>query len=82
LIEQAHDYPERSFLPGRTFCSPVDFNTQLADWLAVGIEIIADLAVGAVCDGKLVADHERIWGWHQRSVTLTRTSSDLQARTP
>ncbi|HEV3497111.1 MAG TPA: IS21 family transposase, partial [Actinomycetes bacterium] len=30
------------------------------------IEIIADLArVRARCDGKLVADHERIWAWHQ-----------------
>lgn len=35
LIERAHDYLERSFLPGRTFNSPADFNTQLADWLAV-----------------------------------------------
>ncbi len=130
LIERAHDYLERSFLPGRTFASPAEFNTQLADWLAVvntrprralgcapsdritvdrhamltlppvapttgwrastrlgrdhyirldandysvhpgvigrRIEIIADLArVRAVCDGTLVADHERIWAWHQ-----------------
>jgi transposase len=35
LIERAHDYLERSFLPGRTFASPADFNTQLAAWLAV-----------------------------------------------
>ena len=35
LLERAHDYLERSFLPGRTFVSPADFNTQLADWLAV-----------------------------------------------
>jgi transposase len=35
LIERAHDYLERSFLPGRSFSSPADFNTQLADWLAV-----------------------------------------------
>lgn len=34
LIERCHDYLERSFLPGRTFASPTDFNTQLADWLA------------------------------------------------
>ena len=130
LIERAHDYLERSFLPGRTFGSPAEFNAQLADWLAVvntrprralgcapadritadrqamlalppvapttgwrastrlprdhyirlgsndysvhpsvigrRIEVIADLArVRAVCDGRLVADHERIWGWHQ-----------------
>ena len=35
LIERSHDYLERSFLPGRTFASPADFNAQLADWLAL-----------------------------------------------
>ena len=35
IIERAHDYLERSFLPGRTFTSPADFNTQLAGWLAL-----------------------------------------------
>ena len=130
LIERAHDYLERSFLPGRTFTGPADFNTQLAHWLtlvnarirrALGcaptdritadraamlslppvapvtgwrtslrlprdhylrldsndysvhpgvigrrIEVVADLQrVRAFCDGRLVADHERIWAWHQ-----------------
>jgi transposase len=35
LLERAHDYLERSFLPGRSFCSPADFNAQLAAWIAV-----------------------------------------------
>lgn len=35
LIERSHDYLERSFLPGRSFASPADFNTQLGQWLAV-----------------------------------------------
>jgi transposase len=35
LIERAHDYLERSFLPGRTFTGPADFNAQLAAWLAL-----------------------------------------------
>jgi transposase len=130
IIERAHDYLERSFLPGRSFTGPADFNAQLQQWLqivnarprrALGcaptdritadraamlalppvapvtawrsslrlprdhyirfdsndysvhpgmigrrIEVIADLArVRAFCDGKLVADHERIWAWHQ-----------------
>jgi transposase len=130
LIERCHDYLERSFLPGRTFTSPADFNTQVQQWLqivnarqrrALGcaptdritadrqamlslppvapatgwrtstrlardhyirldsndysvhpavigrrIEVIADLArVRVLCDGKPVADHERIWAAHQ-----------------
>ena len=35
LVERLHDYLERSFLPGRTFASPADFNHQLHGWLAV-----------------------------------------------
>jgi len=130
LIERAHDYLERSFLPGRAFTGPADFNAQLQQWLvlvnarprrALGcapadrvtadkaamltlppvapatgwrssarlardhyirldsndysvhpavigrrIEVIAGLdRVRAVCDGRAVADHERIWAWHQ-----------------
>jgi transposase len=130
IIERAHDYLERSFLPGRTFTGPDDFNAQLQDWLAVvngrvrrvlgcapadritadkaamlalppvppavgwragtrlardhyvridsndysvhpavigrRIEIIVDLRrVRAACDGKIVADHQRAWAWHQ-----------------
>jgi transposase len=129
VVERAHDWLERSFLPGRAFTSPADFNDQLTAWLAVAntrpkrvlgcapadrvgadkaamltlppvapatgwrtavrlprdhyvrldandysvhpaaigrrIEVIADLArVRAVCEGKLVADHERIWARH------------------
>jgi transposase len=33
LVERANGYLETSFLPGRSFASPVDFNIQLADWL-------------------------------------------------
>src|SRR5215213_7180299 len=35
LVERANGYLETSFLPGRTFASPADFNAQLGDWLAV-----------------------------------------------
>jgi transposase len=34
LVERLHDYLERSFLPGRVFASPADFNAQLQGWLA------------------------------------------------
>lgn len=33
LVERLHDYLERSFLPGRAFTSPADFNAQLALFL-------------------------------------------------
>jgi transposase len=35
LLERAHDWLERSFLPGRQFTGPADFNAQLSGWLAV-----------------------------------------------
>jgi transposase len=130
IIERAHDYLERSFLPGRTFSGPGDFNYQMHQWLALvndrtrrvlgcapsdrigadrqamltlppvppatgwrnstrlardhyirldsndysvhpavigrRIEVVADLdRVHVMCDGKAVADHERVWAWHQ-----------------
>jgi transposase len=33
LVERANGYLETSFLPGRHFTSPVDFDAQLGDWL-------------------------------------------------
>jgi transposase len=130
IIERAHDYLERSFLPGRVFTGPADFNTQLQGWLAqvnarrrralgcaptdrigadrqamltlppvapatgwrsstrlardhyvrldsndysvhpgvIGrrIEVLADLdRVQVLSEGRLVADHERVWARHQ-----------------
>jgi transposase len=35
LVERANGYLETSFLPGRTFSSPADFNAQLAAWLTL-----------------------------------------------
>lgn len=35
LVERANGYLETSFLPGRDFASPADFNAQLAGWLAL-----------------------------------------------
>ncbi|SLH37989.1 integrase catalytic subunit [Mycobacteroides abscessus subsp. massiliense] len=34
MVERANGYMETSFLPGRTFGSPTDFNGQLTEWLA------------------------------------------------
>jgi transposase len=130
LVERFHDYLERSFLPGREFAGPADFNAQLRQWLAVAntrirralgcapadrvtadraamlalppvapatgwrsftrlardhyirldsndysvhpavigrrIEIAAGLdRVRVLCEGRVVAGHERIWARHQ-----------------
>jgi transposase len=142
IIERAHDYLERSFLPGRTFTSPADFNTQLQAWLdivnrrrrrALGcapvdrivadrqamlplpplapatgwrwsgrlprdfyvrvdgndysvhpsvigrrIEVITDLdRVRAYCEGRIVADHERLWAKHQ---SMTQPEHETAAK--
>ena len=130
LVERSHDWLERSFLPGRAFGSPADFNTQLQQWLRMAnqrpkrvlgcapadriaadrqamlalppvapatgwrtstmlardhyirldsndysvhpavigrrVEVVADLSrVRVLSGGKPVADHARVWAWHQ-----------------
>jgi transposase len=35
LVERANGYLETSFLPGRSFTSPLDFNGQLGEWLGM-----------------------------------------------
>jgi hypothetical protein len=134
IVERRNGYFETSFMPGRTFSSPADFNAQFGDWLtrvanarvvrtikarpldliegdrakmlalppvplhlgwrervrlgrdyyvrldasdysvdptAIGrmIDITADLGrVRASLDGRVVADHARVWA---RGVTVT-----------
>ncbi|MEZ7757296.1 IS21 family transposase [Microbacterium paraoxydans] len=35
IVERRNGYFETSFMPGRSFTSPADFNAQFADWLAI-----------------------------------------------
>ena len=35
LVERRNGFFETSFMPGRTFASPQDFNDQFADWLTI-----------------------------------------------
>jgi hypothetical protein len=35
IVERRNGFLETSFMPGRTFASPADFNVQLADWLGL-----------------------------------------------
>jgi transposase len=146
IIERAHDYLERAFLPGRGFTGPADFNAQLQAWLnvvnrrrrrvlgcaptdriaadtaamlalppvppAIGwrlsgrlprdyyirldsndysvhpsvigrrVEVEADLdRIRVFCDGRIVADHDRVWAKHQ-TLTLPehRTAADRLRR--
>jgi transposase len=55
LIERAHDYLERSFLPGRTFASPADFNTQLQAWLEL-VNQRPRRALGCAPTDRIAAD--------------------------
>ncbi len=57
LIERAHDYLERSFLPGRSFDSPSDFNTQLQHWLGV-VNTRIRRALGCAPTDRISADRQ------------------------
>jgi transposase len=55
LIERAYDYLERSFLPGRRFASPADFNAQLQGWLSLA-NTRARRALGCAPADRITAD--------------------------
>jgi transposase len=57
LIERSHDYLERSFLPGRVFTSPADFNAQLGQWLAV-VNARPRRALGCAPADRITADKQ------------------------
>jgi transposase len=55
LVERFHDYLERSFLPGRTFTGPADFNAQLASWLQL-VNARPRRALGCAPTDRIAAD--------------------------
>ena len=55
LVERAHDYLERSFLPGRGFASPADFNAQLQAWLEL-VNQRPRRALGCAPTDRIAAD--------------------------
>ena len=55
LVERFHDYLERSFLPGRTFTGPADFNTQLTSWLTL-VNTRPRRALGCAPTERIAAD--------------------------
>jgi transposase len=61
LIERAHDYLERSFLPGRELAGPADFNAQLAGWLAL-VNTRPRRALGCSPAERVTADKAAMMG--------------------
>ena len=56
LIERAHDYLERSFLPGRVVHrARGDFNTQLQQWLTL-VNTRRRRALGCAPTNRITAD--------------------------
>jgi transposase len=60
LVERFHDYLERSFLPGRTFEDPADFNGQLSGWLSIA-NARAKRSLGCAPTDRVGADLASIW---------------------
>lgn len=72
MLERTHDHYERSFLPGRTFTGPDDFNQQLAQWRQVSNHRQVR-ALGCRPVDRIVADTQAmlglppvppVTGWH------------------
>src|SRR4051794_16649376 len=57
IIERSHDYLERSFLPGRSFTGPPDFNAQLQQWLAI-VNARPRRALGCAPTDRITADRQ------------------------
>jgi transposase len=55
LVERANGYLETSFLPGRVFTSPADFNTQLTGWLGL-VNQRRRRALGCAPSDRIAAD--------------------------
>jgi transposase len=56
VVERANGYLGTSFLPGRTFTSPADFNTQLTDWLATVANVRRHATTRLIPAEALIAD--------------------------
>jgi transposase len=61
LVERANGYLETSFLPGRRFSSPADFNAQLAEWTAL-VNTRVRRALGCAPADRIAADRAAMLG--------------------
>lgn len=58
LVERANGYLGTSFLPGRTFDSPEDFNAQVTDWLTTRANTRRHASTKAIPVEALTADRQ------------------------
>jgi hypothetical protein len=75
IVERNNDYLETSFLPGRSFASPADFNAQLGEWTLLANSRVKRVLGCAPAD-RIDADRaamaplppiaEQSLGWHNR----------------
>ena len=75
IVERNNDYLETSFLPGRVFASPADFNAQLGEWTALA-NSRRKRVLGCAPADRIGADRaamaplppvtESSLGWHNR----------------
>ena len=75
IVERNNDYLETSFLPGRAFASPADFNAQLGEWTLLANSRFKRVLGCAPAD-RIEADRaamaplpplrESSLGWHNR----------------
>lgn len=56
LVERNNDYYERSFLPGRSFASPDDFNAQISEWITTRANVRHHRALGCQPVARWAAD--------------------------
>jgi hypothetical protein len=61
LVERVNGYLETSFLPGRRFASPADFNIQLAEWTAT-VNGRVRRALGCSPADRIAADRQAVLG--------------------
>jgi hypothetical protein len=75
IVERNNDYLETSFLPGRSYSSPADFNSQLGEWTSLANGRVKRVLGCAPAD-RIDADRaamaalppiaEASLGWHNR----------------
>jgi hypothetical protein len=72
IVERNNEYLETSFLPGRSFASPADFNAQLGEWTLLANSRFKR-ALGCAPAGRIDADRAAIDLVSGRSAVRSRS---------